>query len=118
MIRHGNPPYLECSSKGNKRLSAFHARIKALDNRSIEDIYQGAKLFADGTTGLSWRQAKGKPAINQAEVAELYAALWDAYIAENPDLLTLIKGVSGLQDTYGQPGHCCQASELWRIRNQ
>ena len=75
MIRHGAAPFLECSSRGERRLSASAARIHGRGNRSIENIYQAAKVFADGSTGLSWREAKGR-----------------------------------------KPGHCCQATELWRIR--
>ena len=113
MIKHGVAPFLECSSKGEKRLSAFYARV---NGRSIEEQYQAAKKFADGTTGLSWRQAKGKRAVNAAECAQLYSQLWNQYIAEHPELLALIKSASGLSDMFGQPGHCCQATELWRIR--
>jgi hypothetical protein len=117
MIKHGVSPFLECSSKGEKQLSAFYARIRNHGNRSIEDLYQAAKIFEDGITGLSWRDAKGRRAVNQAEVSALYARLWDEYIAERPDLLAMIKSAAGLQDMFGQPGHCCQATELWRIRN-
>lgn len=114
MICHGQPPYLECSSKGDKRFSAFHARV---DGRSIEDWFQAAKVFDDGSTGLSWREAKGRPAVNQADCAAFYGALWDCYIAEHPELLAVLRSASGLSDVFGQPGHCCQATELWRIRN-
>ena len=107
MIRHGAAPFLECSSRGERRLSAFAARIRGRGNRSIEDIYQAAKVFADGSTGLSWREAKGRKPVNAAETRTLYAALWDEYIAENPALLRLIVDASGLQDMFGQPG-------LWR----
>jgi hypothetical protein len=117
MIRHGKAPFLECSSRGERRLSAFNARIRARDGKSIEEIYQAAKVFADGTTGLSWRQAKGKIAVNQSECAILYSKLWDEYMKENPDLVDIIKEADGLQDMFGQVGHCCQATELWRIRN-
>lgn len=117
MISHGQPPYLECSSKGERRLSAFYARIRNRGGKSIEEIYQAAKIFADGSTGLSWREAKGRTATNAAEVQELYAQLWDEYIAENPELLDLIRGATGLSDIFGQEGHACQATELWRIRN-
>jgi hypothetical protein len=117
MIRHGEEPYLECSSLGERRLSAFFARPSQYGGKSIEAIYQAAKVFEDGTTGLTWKQAKGRKAVNQDEVAALYAHLWDVYIAEHSELLDLIRSHSGLQDTYGTPGHCCQATELWRIRN-
>jgi hypothetical protein len=118
MIQHGDPPYLECSSKGDRRLSAFGARLAKWSNRSIEEIYEAAKVFEDGTTGLTWRQAKGRRAVNQAACARLYAALWDEYIAAHPELLAEIVAASGLSDVYGQEGHCCQATELWRIRAQ
>lgn len=113
MIRHGIAPFLECSSRGEKRLSAFYARV---DGQSIEDQYQAAKVFSDSSTGLGWREAKGKRAVNMTECAALYSTLWDQYIAEHPELLTLICSASGLSDMFGQPGHCCQATELWRIR--
>lgn len=114
MIRHGVAPFLECSSKGDRRFSAFYARVNC---DSIEKQYQAAKVFADGSTGLHWREAKGRQAVNQEECAALYSRLWDQYIAANPHLLIVLRAASGLSDVYGQPGHCCQATELWRIRN-
>jgi len=117
MIKHGVAPFLECSSRGDKRFSAFYARVEWSGIvRSIEDHYQAAKQFADGRTGLSWREAKGKRAINMDEVQVLYSKLWDKYIAEHPELQVVLKSTSGLSDMFGQPGHACQATELWRIR--
>lgn len=118
MIQHGKAPFLECSSKGDKRLSAFAARIRARGSRTIEEIYQGAKIFDDGSTNLSWREAKGRRAVNQAELGPLYSRLWDEYIAENPQMIPVLTATSGLQDLFGQKGHCCQATELWRIRER
>jgi hypothetical protein len=46
----------------------------------------------------------------------LYSVLWDEYIAENPHLLSVLTESTGLQDLFGQAGHACQATELWRIR--
>lgn len=117
MIRHGEPPYLECSSRGDGRFSAFRARIRSRGNRSIEEIYQAAKVFEDGATGLSWREAKGRRAVNMDEVRELYGRLWDEYISENPLLVPILTSASGLSDMFGQRGNACQATELWRIRN-
>jgi hypothetical protein len=116
MIQHGTAPFLECSSRGDRRFSAFAARIKSRGNKSIEEIYQAAKVFADGSTGLSWREAKGKRAVNADEVRALYSVLWDEYVAENPNLLAVLTEATGLQDLFGQAGHACQATELWRIR--
>lgn len=115
MIKHGLPPYLECSSAGDRRFSAFYAIV---DGDSIENIYQASKVFEDGSTGLHWRQAKGKKAINQDYCNQLYSRLWDQYIDEHPELLSILKMATGVTDKYGQEGHCCQATELWRIRNK
>jgi hypothetical protein len=116
MIQHGTAPFLECSSKGDRRFSAFAARTRRRGNRSIEETYQAAKRFEDGSTGLNWREAKGKRAVNADKVRALYSILWDEYIAENPHLLPVLTAASGLQDPFGQAGHACQATELWRIR--
>lgn len=113
MILHGDPPYLECSSRGDRRFSAFYALV---DGRTIEAQYQGAKRFADGRTGLGWREAKGRQAVNAEECAALYSALWNQYIVEHPELLDVLLAATGLSDVFGQKGHVCQATELWRIR--
>lgn len=120
MIRHGTAPFLECSSRGDKRFSAFYALVYGT---SIEDSYQAAKIFrgrSEGeiVTNLNWRQVKGCKAINMEECAILYANLWNHYILHHPELLAVLKQASGLSDIFGQPGHCCQATELWRIRNE
>lgn len=116
MVRHGEAPFLECSSGGDRRFSAFWARLRSRDGRSIEDIYQSAKVFADGRTNLNWQAAKGKRPVNEAEVRKLYATLWDEYIEENPHLKEVLVKAKGLSDRYGRPGGVCQATELWRIR--
>lgn len=116
MLRFGSAPFLECSSKGDKRFSAFYARIKEYGNKSIEELYQAKKVFANGETGLHWRQAKGRKAINMKECAEWYEYLWLKYIEENEDLIDVIYHSSGFQDTFGQTGHVCQAEEIWKIK--
>ena len=118
MIKHGIAPFLECSSKGDIRFSAFYAQIRNRGNKSIEQIYQASKILADGSTNHTWREAKGQKAINQKDCNKLYSQLWDEYIQENPELLDILKEQSGLSDMFGQVGHCCQATELWRIRNK
>lgn len=47
MIKHGFAPFLECSTKGDRRFSAFCAHIRSRNNQSIEEIYQAAKIFDD-----------------------------------------------------------------------
>lgn len=115
MLRFGQAPYLECSSKGEARLSAFKARLRARDNASIEELYQAAKVFQDGSTGLSWRDAKGKTAVNVEECRALYSRLWNEYFIENPDLFDLFFHYRGFSDIFGQAGHACQAEEIYRI---
>lgn len=116
MIKHGFPPYLECSSRGDKRFSAFFAKIRQRENKSIEVIYQAAKVFEDGSTGLTWDKAKGKLAVNQSEVNILYRRLWREFMQENPNLLPELMKATGMSDMFGQPGTVCQATELWNIR--
>jgi len=117
MITHGRSPFLECSSKGDKRFSAFFARIKSRDNKSIEELFQSSKIFEDGKP-TDWKLAKGRKALNQEEVQKLYSRFWDEYIFENPHLKEVLLNVTGLSDCFGQENHCCQATELWRIRKQ
>lgn len=117
MIKHGNPPYLECSSRGDRRFSAFYARPSELGGRSIEEAYQARKILEDGRTGLYWREAKGRRAVNQEECAEYYKYLWTLYVLEN-NLLTVLKRASGLSDIFGREGSVCQATVLWDIRNE
>ena len=117
MIRFGTAPFLECSSKGDVRFSAFYACLKLFDGKSIEEVYQAAKVFADGSTDLTWREAKGRRCVNADEARALYSRLWDLYIEENIMLLDTLQQASGLSDIFGQQGHACQAEELWRIRN-
>lgn len=118
-VRHGTAPYLEASSKGDKRFSAFYARVEYNGKYdSIENHYQAAKVFEDGSTNLHWKAAKGRKAVNQKEVAELYSLLWNEYIQAHPELWEVLRNASGISDVFGQPNHCCQATELWRIRGE
>ena len=115
MFKCGKYPFYECSSRGDKRFSAFFAFVKKYGN-TIENLYQAAKVFDDGSSGLSWKQAKGRAPINYKECKEFYSHLWDTYIKENPHLLPVLVEQSGLSDMFGKPGSVCQAGELWRIR--
>lgn len=117
MLKRGESPFLECSSRGDKRFSPFFAYIRGY-SKSIENLYQGAKIFPDGQTNLNWKEAKGKQCINQDEVRELYDILWEQYIIENPELQKVLISQSGLSDMFGTEGNTCQADTLWRIREK
>jgi len=116
MLQYGQPPYLECSTAGDKRFSPFCARIEGRNAKTIETIYQAAKVFRNGVTGLDWQRAKGMKPVNVEELKILYAKLWDEYIEENPHLIPVLQMQSGLSDIFGKEGNCCQVTELWRIR--
>ena len=115
MISHGTAPFLECSSAGDKRFSAFWAKI---DGVSIEEAYQAFKVFDDGSTNLHWREAKGRRAVNQKQAAEFYEAMWREYMSQNPEFYEVLASATGLSDIYGQKGHVCQATVLWKLRNE
>ncbi len=115
MLTYGKAPFLECSSRSDKRFSAFYARV---NGRSIEEQYQAAKVFEDGSRGLHWRKAKGRRPINAAECAALYEKLWRQYISEHPKLLDVLKKASGLSDMFAREGGVNQAHVLWKIRNE
>ena len=116
MLKRGSPPFLECSSRGDRRFSAFYARPRSLGGKSIEEAYQAMKVFEGGRTGLHWRTAKGHRALNAAECAAAYERWWREWVEEQ-QLLPVLRAASGLSDMFGREGNVCQADVLWRIRN-
>lgn len=117
MLKFGTAPFLECSGRGDSRFSAFSAKPLSLNGKSIEEAYQAMKVFEDGSTGLSWRQAKGRRATNAFACAEAYELWWYEWINQE-GLLPVLWAASGLSDMFGQAGHVCQAEVLWRIRGK
>ncbi len=81
----------ECSSKGDKRFSAFYARLE--DGRNIEEHYQcDIKGYDPG--GTNWRLGKGNPPLQEVSNLFLaYAGLWWDYFQLNPELITEIKEI-------------------------
>lgn len=82
----------EVSSVGDKRFSAFSAKIKNLDNLSIEVLYQCTNKYGKGCDplNLDWKLGKGKPPANGKTPEELYSGyleLWSLWAAENVDLI-------------------------------
>lgn len=70
----------ECSSRGDRRFSAFYARLS--DGLSIEEHYQcGIKGYPDMKSG------KGKPplkAYSRDELWQAYLSLWKRWAADHP----------------------------------
>jgi len=125
MIKQGVEPYLEVSSRGDKRFSALYARLASYNLNSIEQLYQSSKQFDLDQPGVdtmghmkNWRDAKGKTPKNLAFVAWLYDHLWRIYLMEHPEFIAVLIQASGLSDVFGQPGSQCQAVTLWSIREE
>lgn len=75
----------ECSSKGDKRFSAFCAVMP--DGRTIEQHYQcDVKGYQPG--GTNWRLGKGKPPLDTSkDLWTAYLALWETWAIGHPDLM-------------------------------
>ena len=74
----------ECSSKGDSRFSAFHARLP--DGRTIEEHYQcDVKGYQPG--GTNWRLGKGKPPLISRDTWPEYLALWEEWAKTNQSAL-------------------------------
>jgi len=75
------------------------------------------KILEDGRSGLTWKEAKGKPAVNIAECRAAYKEWWRQWVIEQ-NLLEVLFRASGLSDRFGFVGQTCQAQVLWEIRNE
>lgn len=93
----------ECSSKGDKRFSAFYAKLS--DGCSIEHHYQ---VNVKGYTSI--KEGKGKPPKNELtkeQTWEAYLSLWERWSRENP---TLIKELMRRVEQYNNVVSDCFAS--------
>lgn len=100
---------LECSSKGDKRFSAFYAKIKAFGKMdSIENHYQLCKRFGNFVP-KNWKDAKGKVpthiVLNKMEldVSYLqmwYELLWLKYLDSNSNLVSYASQFDDFNDMF------------------
>lgn len=77
----------ECSSKGDKRFSAFYARLN--DGLSIEHHFQ---CFIKGYSSIE--EGKGNPPLREMPIEEsyrLYKELWRQYLDSKPWLWIELK---------------------------
>lgn len=113
------PKILECSTKGDKRYSAFCAYI-TINNKtdSIENFYQNAKRTADGSVA-----GKGKefsyficPFCGERfpaeEVSNLYKGLFIVYYNKNPHLVEYARQFDGFNDIFRGKSKNCQADVI------
>lgn len=120
---------LECSSKGDKRFSAFYAKVKVFDVfDSIEVHYQNCKEYLDMSgdlvSALNWEEAKewqknGKMPVGIKingirlpidYLTPYYKLLWVKYLDANPGLVEYAKQFEEFTDMFrGRNTMNCQA---------
>lgn len=109
---------LECSSKGDKRFSAFYARVTAFGVfDSIENHYQLSKRFGDFVPS-SWRDAKGKNPTHielsgkqhdLEMLSQWYKLLWVRYLDNNTHLVEYASQYDEFNDIFKGKSINCQA---------
>jgi hypothetical protein len=121
-IRRLSMATLECSSKGDKRFSAFYAKVFAFGKwDSIENHYQLCKRFGDFVP-QTWRDAKGKKPthinINGKDydvkyLSMFYKLLWISYLDNNKELVEYAKQFDNFHDMFkGKNTVNCQADVI------
>lgn len=104
---------LECSSRGDKRFSAFSARVTVNGvERSIEEHYQLSKRFGDFIP-KSWKDAKGKKpthfvvgdrSFDVKYLTSWYELLWIKYFVCNLELLEYARKFDTYSDMFAKAG--------------
>lgn len=120
MVKVGQPPYLECSLKGDKRFSAFYAHVNINGTiSSIESFYQSYKeTGVEGSIVAGWRANKGQLAkygATRAQCRTYYSKLWNMYLEAHPELVAEAQAFNGFTDVFGKRGNCCQAEEIFHF---
>lgn len=116
---------LECSSVGDKRFSALHAKVTLWTfTKSIEEWYQFSKVFGIKQPG-SWKEIKRlsrfmKPSacvINGVPfdvrfLTPWYKLLWLTYLDEHPDLVEYASQFDEFHDKFKGSSKNCQADVI------
>lgn len=110
---------LECSSKGDKRFSAFYAKVVVNGNfDSIENHYQLSKRFATRRPPKTWRDTKGKSpdyfeigdkAFDISLLTAYYYLLWVKYLDAHPELVKYAQDFDSFNDMFRGKSTNCQA---------
>lgn len=108
---------LECSSAGDKRFSAYYAKVNIFGfNSSIENHYQNCKIFYDYEAN-----PKGKYPdfikINGVDLSpeyltSYYKLLWCIYLDKNPKLVEYAKQFDDYNDKFKGKSVNCQADVI------
>lgn len=113
---------LECSSKGDKRFSAFYAKIKLFGKYdSIENHYQLSKRIGNFAP-KTWRDIKGKKLthihINGKDydlkyTIAFYELMWVKYLDDYPELVEYAKKFDDFHDMFmSKNAVVCQADVI------
>ena len=120
LIHKTIPDYkvLECSSKGDKRFSAFYAKIDVYgDYDSIENHYQLSKRFGNEAPS-SWKDAKGKTPthfhlkgfdVDINLLSQFYKVMWVKYLDEHQELVEYASQFDDFNDMFKGKSTNCQA---------
>ena len=114
---------LQCDSKGDKRFSAFYARVSVFDKKdSIENHYQLSKRIYGKEKPKTWRDMKGKKfdyfvvgdkMFPKEYITSFYKLLWVKYFNNNPELLKYALQFDDFVDTFkSKNGLNCQADVI------
>nr|WP_244980349.1 DUF4326 domain-containing protein [Bacillus wiedmannii] len=112
---------LECSTKGDKRFSAFYAKVTVFGKEdSIENHYQLCKRIGE-ITPKTWKDVKGKNPthieINNIRMdtkylSQWYKLLWLTYFTFNPSLVAYASKFDDYNDIFKGKSINCQADVI------
>ncbi|MGG1659496.1 DarT1-associated NADAR antitoxin family protein [Brevibacillus sp. NRS-1366] len=118
---------LECSSKGDKRFSAFYAKVTIFGKfDSIENHYQLSKRFGDFVPS-TWKDAKGKTpthfevkgkSFDLKYMSMWYDLLWVKYLDVHPELLEYAATFDDFNDIFKGKSINCQADSIRKYIKQ
>lgn len=112
---------LECSSKGDKRFSAFFAETSVFNRKNtIENFYQLSKRFGYERPS-TWKDAKGRRITHfhiegfdypKEMIGQWYKVLWVKYLDTNPQLVEYAKQFDDYSDKFKGKSKNCQADVI------
>lgn len=108
---------LECSSKGDKRFSAFYAKVKVFGlEDSIERHYQNCKRDENGChvnkgESVKYIVINGKK-ISAIFLTAYYKLLWCSYLDHNEHLVEYAKSFDDYNDMFKGKAVNCQADVI------
>jgi hypothetical protein len=118
------PKILQCDSKGDKRFSAFYAKVSIKDRKpiSIEKYYQSIKRDENGkipgkgkTVDHCIIEGKRYPA---SKLTWAYRRLWKLYFEQNPELLRYAEQFDEFTDRFKGKAINCQSDVIRDLVNE